>query len=367
MKLKCDGLALSEAVLKVSKAMPIKRNNSILEGIKLQAKDGFLTLTATDLELSIIKKIPAEVSIEGEVLVIGRYFADFVKSLTDDVITLESTGGQNITIKYGDNEGFIKCMEVDEYPSVDRIDEKSAVVLAKEDLKDAINKVAFAASQEDSRPILKGVLFEIQNGLLTAVALDGYRLALCKKRVINEVEDSKVIIPARTLTEVLRVIDEGEDEVRLIFGEGKLMVEINNTQLISRLIGGDYINYRNIISTGFATTAVFSRAQFADSIGRASIISRTDKNNTIRLEVKEGLIMIDSRSEYGNVHESIVAEVEGKDVVISFNCKYLQDVLGAVTDEFIKMNIKTGNSPCIFDQVDGEDYLFLVLPMRAGN
>lgn len=365
MKLKCDGLALSEAVLKVSKAMPIKRNNSILEGIKLVAKDGFLTLIATDLELSIIKRIPAEIAIEGEVLVIGRYFADFVKSLTDDTITLESTGGQNITIKYGDNEGFIKCMELDEYPQVDRINEVTTVVLAKEDLKDTINKVAFAASQEDSRPILKGCLFEIEGGKLTAVALDGYRLALCKKKVVNEVADSKVIIPARTLNEVLRVIDEGEDQVRMVFGDGKLMVEINNTQLISRLIAGDYINYRNIISTGFATTAVFSCAQFADSLGRASIISRTDKNNTIRLEVKEGSIQIDSRSEYGNVHESIVAEVEGKDCVISFNCKYLQDVIGAVNDEFIRMNIKTSNSPCIFDQVGGEDYLFLVLPMRV--
>ena len=160
MKLTCDGLALSAAVLKVSKAMPIKKNNSILEGIKMVAKDGFLTLTATDMELSIITRIAADIQIEGEVLVLGKLFADFVKSLNDDRITLECVGGKNLTIFYGDNEGFIKCMNVDEYPAVDKIEETSNFVVDKDKMKDLIAKVAFAASQEDTRPIFKGCLFE---------------------------------------------------------------------------------------------------------------------------------------------------------------------------------------------------------------
>ena len=156
MKLTCDGLELAEAVLKVSKAMPVKKNNNLLEGIKLVAKDGFLTLTATDLELAIIKRIAANVQIEGEVLVIGKYFADFVKSISSEQITLECTDGKNITIQYGANEGFIKCMEADEYPKVDQIEETSSIIIAKDQLKDVIYKTVFAASQEDSRPILKG-------------------------------------------------------------------------------------------------------------------------------------------------------------------------------------------------------------------
>ena len=364
MKLTCDGLALSAAVLKVSKAMPVKKNNSILEGIKMVARDGFLTLTATDLELSIITRIAANIQIEGEVLVLGKLFADFVKSINSDVIALECVGGKNLTIKYGDNESIIKCMEYDEYPRVDKIDEKSNFVVKKEDLKDLINKVSFAASQEDTRPIFKGCLFEIADNMITSVALDGYRLSLCKKPCESQ-KDGKYIIPARALNEILRIIDEAEEEVKLIFSQEKLMVEIGATQLISRLIVGDYINYRNIISSDFNSVGIFSRDKFADSINRVSIISRSDKNNTVKLELNESMIMIDSRSEVSNVHETIPAEITGKDCVISFNCRYLQDILNAVDDEFLKINIKTSNSPCIFTPADKDEYLFLVLPMTV--
>ena len=364
MKLTCDGLALTAAVLKVSKALPVKKNNSILEGIKISAKDGRLILTATDLEMAIITSIAADVQIEGEVLVIGKLFADFVKTLSDERITLECVGGKNLTIKYGDNEGFIKSMDYDEYPVVDKIEEKSSFSMTKDDLKDLINKVAFAASQEDSRPIFKGCLFEINAGVVTAVALDGYRLSLCKKTCESQ-EDGKYIIPARALNEIVRVIDEAEDSVKLVFSQEKLMVEIGATQLMSRLIIGDYINYRNIISADFNSVGIFKRDRFLESINRVSIISRSDKNNTVKLELNESIIMIDSRSEVSNVHETIPAEITGKDCVISFNCRYLQDIVNAIEDEFIKINIKTSNSPCIFTPVDGDDYLFLVLPMRV--
>lgn len=364
MKLTCDGLALSSAVLKVSKAMPIKKNNSILEGIKMVAKDGYLTLTATDLELAIITRIAADVQIEGEVLVMGKLFADFVKSLNDDRITLECVGGKNLTIKYGDNEGFIKCMDYDEYPSVDKIEEKSHFVVAKEDFKDLITKVAFAASQEDSRPIFKGCLFEIADNMITSVALDGYRLSLCKKPCEAE-NPGKYIIPARALNEILRIIDEAEEQVKLIFSQEKLMVEIGSTQLLSRLIVGEYINYRNIITSDFNSVGIFKRDKFSESINRVSIISRSDKNNTVKLELSENTIMIDSRSEISNVHEMIPADIQGKDCVISFNCRYLQDIINAIDDEFVKINVKTSNSPCIFTPVDKDDFLFLVLPMRV--
>lgn len=366
MKLTCDGLALASAVLKVSKAMPIKKNNNILEGIRLVAKDDSVVLTATDLELSIVKRIPATVQIEGEVVVIGKYFADLVKSLSDDSIMLECTNGKNLTIKYGDNEGYIKCMDADEYPAVERIQESACLELKRDDLKDLITKVVFAAAQEDARPILKGCLFEVAQNTVTAVALDGYRLALCHKALVNETPDAKYVIPARTLVEVQRILDEADDTVRIVLGDGRMMADINDTQLISRLITGDFINYRSIIATGFTSTAVFSRDQFSDSINRAAIISRSDKNNTIKLELNENALLIDSRSEFGNVHESIPAEIEGKDCVISFNCKYLQDVLGAIGDEFIKMNIKSSNAPCIFTAPEGDEYLVLVLPMRVG-
>lgn len=364
MKLTCDGLALSEAVLKVSKAMPIKRNNNMLEGIKLVAKDGCLTLTATDLELAIVKHIAAAVQVEGEVLVVGKFFTDFVKSLSAEQITLECVDGKNITIQYGDNEGFLKCMEADEYPKVDLIEESASIILAKDDLKDVINKTVFSASQEDSRPILKGCLFEVKDNRLNVVSLDGYRLSLCRKPCVAS-GDGNFIIPARSLVEVVRLVDEAENDVKIVFSKEKMMVIINNTQIISRLIIGDYINYRNIINLEFSASAVFGRDKLVESMNHVSVISRADKNNNVRFELNDTLIMIDSRSEIGNVHESIPATIEGKDCVICFNCKYIQDVINVIQDEYIKMNIKNSNSPCVITPVEGDEYLYLVLPMRV--
>ena len=364
MKLTCDGLALSDAILKVSKAMPIKKNNNLLEGIKLVAKDGFLTLTATDLELAIVKRIAANVQIEGEVLVVGRFFADFVKSISAEEISLECSDGKNIVIQYGANEGNIKCMETDEYPRVDQIEERSSIVLAKDQLKDVIAKTVFCASNEDSRPILKGCLFEVKNNHLNVVSLDGYRLAFCHKDCVST-GDGNFIIPARSLGEVMRLADEADQDIKLVFSAEKMMVVINNTQIISRLIMGDYINYRGIINIDFNTTAVFARDKLFDSMGRVNVISRADKNNNVRFELNEDVIWVDSRSEIGNVHESIPAEITGKDCVICFNCKFIQDVINVVDDEFIKMNVKNSNSPCVFTPVEGDEYLFLVLPMRV--
>lgn len=367
MKLVCDGLALAEAVLKVSKAMPVKKSNPILEGIKLVAKDGSLTLTATDLELSIVNRIDARVLIEGEALVLGRYFAEFVKSLPADEITLECANGKNLTIRYGDNEGFIKCADIDQYPSVDRIQDGSFLTMKKDDLNDVINKVAFAASLEDTRATLKGVLFELTAGNLTAVALDAYRLSMCKKSIGDDVQDAKYIIPARTLNEMQRLLDASGETVSLLFSADKVMVELDNTQMISRLIEGEYINYRNIVSSsGSATVATLSRDSLSDSVNRAGIIVRADKNNALRIEVSEGLVKVDARSDFGNVHESIPATIDGKDVITHFKCRYIQDVLNAITDEFITISFKTASSPCIITNPANDEYLFLILPMRVG-
>lgn len=365
MKLRCDGLALSEAVLKVAKAISIKKNNTVLEGIKLTAEDGFLTLTATDLEITISKKIVADVKIEGEVLVTGKVFAEYVKSLDHEIIELECTDSKNIAIHYGDNQVFIKLMDVSAYPAIDEVEQDSEIELKKDDLKDIINKTVFSASVEDGRPILKGCLFEVVCDNLTVVALDGYRLALCNKKIVSGTNDkANYVIPARSLAEISKFIDEGDDSVKLIFGKDKLYVNINNTIVISRLIMSDFINYRNILTSGFTTSVTFNKAQFYESVYRATIMSKAGKNNLVKVEVKENTLLIDSTSEMGVVHETIPADVDGKETLICFNGKYLLDFLNVVDDEFIRMNVKTSNSPCIFNQVEGDDYLFLILPMR---
>lgn len=366
MNLTCDGLALSEAILKVIKATPIKKNNSFLEGVKLTAEDGFLTLTATDLELCIIKKIVADVKINGEILVMGKVFAEYIKSIDHEEIELECSDGKNLFIRYGDNEVELKCMDVNVYPPIDQVNADVEIVISKDDLKDVISKTAFSASYDEGRPVLKGCLFEIMGSSLNVVSLDGYRLSLCRKNLIStNVEKGNYIIPARSLVEIQKFVDESEGDIKLLLNKDKLYVNINNTIIITRLIVGDYPGYRNIITTGFTTVATFSKNEFLDSIRRATIMTKEGRNNLVKIEIKEGFVNIESNGDMGNVFETLKATVEGKENTVSFNGKFLTDFLNVTEDEYIKMNVKTSSSPCIFTQVEGDDYLFLILPMRS--
>ena len=368
MKFTVDSLSLSEAINKVIKAISVKKNNPILECIKLSAHEGFLTLTATDMELSIEKKIVADVVIDGDILVPGKFFSDFIRTLNEETLTLECSNGTNLEIKYGESYGYIKCLNVEDYPNVGEVDDTFVVTILNKDMKNLIGKTVFCASTEDNRQVLKGCLLEVEDKMATMVALDGYRLALCKASLIDSSENKfNCIIPARSLMEISKMLVNEEEELTMKMDGEKLRVEIENTVLISRLIKGDFINYRNIINKDFNAIVTLSKSQFAEYIDRASLISRISKNNLVKIEVKDGYINVESNSEIGNLNESLPARVEGKENIICFNGRYLQDFLSVIDDEFIKMNIKASSAPCVFTQVDKDDYLFLVLPMRVAG
>lgn len=368
MKLTVDSLSLSEAVNKVIKAISAKKNNPILECIKLSAHDSLLTLTATDMELTIEKKVVADVIIDGDILVPGKFFSDFIRTLNEETLTLECSNGTNLEVKYGESYGYIKCLNVDDYPAVGDVNDMYEIKINNKDMKNLINKTVFCASVEDNRQVLKGCLFEVDGKKATMVALDGYRLALCKQDLVSSSEDRfSCIIPARSLNEISKMIVNDEDDLTLTLDGDKLRVEIDNTVLISRLIKGDFINYKNIINRDFNSIVTLSKSQFSEYIDRASLVSRISKNNLVKIEVKDGFINVESNSEISNLNESLPAKVEGKENIICFNGKYLQDFLAVIDDEFIKMNIKASSAPCVFTQVERDDYLFLVLPMRVAG
>ena len=368
MKFTVDSLSLSEAVNKVIKAISVKKNNPVLECIKMSAYDNVLTLTATDMELTLEKKVVADVTIEGDILVPGKFFSDFIRTLNEETLTLECSNGTNLEIKYGESYGYIRCFHVDDYPNVGEVNERYRIALVSKDMKSMIGKTVFCASTEDNRQVLKGCLLEVNGKKATMVALDGYRLALCNKELTDSnSEEFSCIIPARSLSEISKMIVNDEEEMIITMDGEKLRVEIDNTVLISRLIKGDFINYKNIINRDFTSIVTLSKSQFEEYIDRASLVSRISKNNLVKIEVKDGFINVESNSEISNLNESLPAMVEGKENIICFNGKYLQDFLAVIDDEFIKMNIKASSAPCVFTQVDRDDYLFLVLPMRVAG
>ena len=201
MKIICEGIELSDAVMKTVKACSTKTTNPILECIKLSAENDVLTLLATDGEIAIERKIKAEVLEEGAVCVPGKYFSDFIKKLENAQICL-GCEGDKLNIKYGDSESSIQVLAAEDFPALDMNIDESRFSLPAKELKDLIAKTTFCCAQDDSRPVLKGCLIEAKEGIVTFTALDGYRMAIARKNITSTSGDIKIICPARTLNEM---------------------------------------------------------------------------------------------------------------------------------------------------------------------
>lgn len=364
MKLICEGLDLSEAVLKVIKAAAVKSPNPILECIKLKAEEDSLTLSATDLALSIEKKISADVKIEGEVVVPGRVFSEFVKKLSNDQIELSLTDDNRLKISYTDSEGFFQCLNKDEFPHLKKIDSSEYFDILNNDLKEIINKTIFSVAMDDARPILKGSLFEIINRTLTVVSLDGYRLALATKPLVENSADFSFVIPGKSLLEISRILEPNDETIRVYIQKNYIMIDLGTTKVITRLLDGDFINYKQVIPTSVTTTITINKDQLEEGIERASLLARMDKNNLVKFEIKDSLLTLTSNSEVGNITENITVALEGKEITIAFNARYFSECLRNISDEFVKINFSSPIAPCTISSSEDKDYLYLILPVR---
>lgn len=368
MKLICNGHDLSDAVGKVYKAVSVKSPNPILEGIKIKAENGTLNLVATDLELSIEKNIVADVKIEGETVVPGRFFSEFVKKLTHERIELSLTETNQLKIKYTDSEGVLQCMSPDDYPQIKELDNAQSFIIIKSEFKDLVNKIAFSVSSDDARPILKGVLLEVEEVTLTGVALDGYRLAKCIKPVEKTSALMRAVVPARCLNEIARIIEDTSDPVEIKVQKNYLMADLGHTRITTRLLDGDFINYKQIIPPSFETVVYIPKDQFEAGLERAILLARIDKNNLVRFDIRENVMQMSSNNDMGNITEKVPIKMEGKDVSIAFNARYFTELLKYINGDTIVIRFIDSISPCVVVPTGAlEDFMYLVLPVRMVN
>lgn len=368
MKLICDGHDLADAVSKVFKAASMRTTNPILEGIKLKAEAGTLMLAATDLELSIEKSIVADVKINGETVVPGRFFAEFVKKLTKEQIELTLDEHNRLKIRYTDSEGVLQCMNPSEFPEIRSLEGGQTFTIIRSELKDLINKTSFSVCQDDSRPALKGILLEVTEREITAVALDGYRLAKCVKPIEHATALMSAIVPARCAQEIGRLLEDSAELVSVTIQKNYLSADLVHTKITSRLLDGEFINYRQIIPSSFDSVATLPVSQFESGLERAILLSRIEKNNLVRFDIKGDLMVLSSNSDIGNVHEKIAVKLNGNDISIAFNARYFTELLKFIGSENITIKFTNSVSPCIVVPAGGaEDVLYLVLPVRMAG
>ncbi len=364
MKIVVNGTDLSNAVLKVSKAISSKTTNPVLECIKLHVKGDELTLSATDMEIAIETVIRSDTFLEGDAVVPGKIFAEFVKKLeNEEQVELSIEDDGRLKIVYSSSEVYLSCLNAEEFPSIRKDLREKAFSLSQKDFKDIIGKTAFCCAQDESRPILKGCLMEIMDNELTCVALDGFRMALAKKRIKNSSSNFKIIVPARALNEITRLLERDEEEITFISEDNLLLIEVDGTVFTTRLLEGDFLNYKQIMPTEFLSTVRISRATFLNSLERATIVAKEAKN-LVKLEIKENYVNVQANSESGKVNENIISSLEGKDIQIAFNSKFLSDALRGASDEFINMYFNTPITPCVIRPFSGDEYLYLILPIR---
>ena len=366
MKVILEGIDLSEGVLKVVKACATKTTVPVLECVKLSARNDEITLSATDGEISIIKTIKAEVQEEGDVCVPGRYFADFIKKLEGVQIAL-TTDGRKMDINYADSQTSMQVLPADDFPKIDTEINENSFKLKTADLKKFIEGTSFCCATDDSRPILKGCQFVINGDDISVTSLDGFRLATISGKVISATGNMEIVCPARTLNEIEKMMPAEDGETEIFVQRGMILVSSENTILTSRLYGGDFIKKENIIPKEFITTVKVNKELLRASIERAAILVRSDKNSLIIFDVTTDRIEISSNSEIGNVQEPVKAEVDGKDIRIAMNSKFIIEAVNALAEEEIELSFNNQVQPFICENAQNKEALYLILPVRTSN
>lgn len=370
MRFSCNQQTLTKALNIVSKAVTIRTTIPILKGILLRVdNNGILTMSASDLDISIEKKIKVDNSEPGEIVVLSKLFGDIIRKLPDGDIYIEENNGK-VQIKCSNSEFNIIGLSAEEFPNINPNEKDSEeLVFNKEILKDMIKKTSFSASIDENKGAMTGVLVEMEENTLNMVAIDGFRMAIARESMKNK-KRQNIIIPAKILNEISRIISETDidnDDVTMLLNTKKAVFIMENTKIVIRLLEGEFMNYKRIIPADSSCRVVLNKNDFLDSVERASLLAKVGKNNLVRLEIKDNVMEITSKSEEGNVKEEIIISKEGNDLTIGFNSKYLIDVLKVVDDESINMLFNTNVSPCLIKPISGDSFEYLVLPVRISQ
>lgn len=368
MKFSCEKALLQAAISTTSRATAAKSSIPALEGILLEAGTE-LRFTGYNLETGIRTTVPAEVREGGSLVLSARKFADVVGQLPDDTVNM-TTDGLTVHIQCGATEYNIPAIDPEEFPELPDVESQSVLTLPRATLSDMIGRTIFAVSQNDGRPILTGSLFEVVNGLLTVVSVDGQRLALRREKLEKAPEaDLSFVVPGAALKEVRTICGDSEEEVSILIGTRHILFRLENTQLVTRRLEGEFLNYRQSISWKSDIKLTADVRQLMTSISRASVILKENSKNPLRCIVGDGELYLSSvTAADGNSYDVCPVEGSGNDLHIGFNHRFMMDALKAVPTEKAKLLMGTPSTPCIIvpvEEPEGEEsFLFMVLPVR---
>lgn len=361
MKFRCDRDDLSEALQIVQRGVSSRPGIPALTGVLIEARAGEgLTLTTTDLEVSARLTIDVQATEDGLALVPARLLADTVKSLSDAPVEFEADQTQ-AWIRCAAYEGALRLLPAEDFPTL-QPPAGTRIVVPAPAFAEAVGQVARAASRDEARPVLTGVLLEVSREGVTLVSTDSYRLAV-RDLVATAATEGKAIVPERALSEAGRAaqaVEKGDIEV--FVDESQASFQVGGFTLTSRLIEGEFPNYRQLLPEAYESRLTVSRQQLLDAVHRVGLLARD--TSPVRMEFNALGVKLSSQSpDLGQAVEAVEARYEGEDITAAFNPHYLSDGLSAASGETVRLEVRDGLKPGIV-RGEGDEFTYLVMPVR---
>lgn len=365
MKLTCSRNLLTEAIATVQRAVSTRSTNPVLDGILLKA-DKELVLTGYDSETGIEYRMDADISQKGGLVVPAKILSEVVRKLSDNHVYLAIKDETVLVVESGKSVFNIRGYAADQYPELEFVEDEIKIVLPQKTLKKMINQTSFAVSTDQSRPILMGINLIVEEETLTLVALDGFRLAVRREPVPGAETDVNIIIPAKAMGEMARILSETDDEVTVSPSHNYIIFSKENVKVVTRLIRGEFLNYRSIIPRDADTSLVIAPDVLLAAVVRASIMIDTeDRKFPVIFNTPDyDTMTIESKTDIGTAREEIPVALSGDKVEIDFNPRFFIEALREIEDEQIVMTFSGSLGPCSLKPEKGDAFYYMILPLR---
>jgi len=359
--------AAREALLKPLQAVigVVERRQTmpILSNVLIVARDGQVSITATDLEVELVAQADVDSESGGEITVSGRKLLDICRALPEGSEIDVSVSGEKLTVRSGRSRFNLATLPAAEFPMVEDIKAGQAIAVSQETLARLIEKTHFSMAQQDVRYYLNGMLLETGGGHLRAVATDGHRLALCQAGVEGSADEQQVIVPRKGVLELQRLMT-GEGDLEIELGANHVRIQLEGIRFTSKLIDGRFPEYERVIPQESSNELKADRSAFRGALQRTAILSN-EKYRGIRLVIRDsGVVLQAHNPEQEEAEEELEVEYNGEDIEIGFNVNYLLDALGAVEGDDVTLSVQDSNSSCLIRQPGNDDCTFVVMPMR---
>ncbi len=366
MRFTCEKAIFADMINQTGRAVSTKSTIPALEGILVEA-DQMLTLTGFDLEVGIRTGGPASVEEPGSVVINARILSDIIRKLPDNIVTVSCDDKLYVTISCGPSVFNLIGIAASDFPELPVVQKERYTTLPQNLLKSIIEGTIFSASENDTRPIITGCLFKITGEELIVVALDSFRMALRNETVQrgDSTENLSFVVPAKALREVSRFLTDSDENIFLSISRRNIAFELGDTVLTSRLLEGEFLNYNNAIPTSSSKSLLVNTADLIDSLERVSLITNDKLKNFVHCTFEGNILKLKCTTAIGQAYdECYIDPIEGDDLVIGFNSRYLLDALRACREEVVRVELNSPTSPCLIKPREGNRFLYLILPVR---